>query len=276
MGLKVKFWGVRGSIACASSDHMVYGGNTSCVEVNAGGAVAIFDAGTGIRGLGKDLLRRGVTSATVLLSHTHWDHINGFPFFAPAFSPGFALDVLAGHLVGREGGIRSVFATQMDTPTFPVPLEALRGSIRFDDFAAGESFALNDQVTVRTAALRHPNGSTGYRIDYGGQSVCYVTDTEHLPGQPDQNVLDLIAGADLVIYDSTYTDDEFPTKVGWGHSTWQEGIRLCRAANVRRIAIFHHDPEHDDTFMTALEDDARCDWPEGALVAREGMVLTLR
>ncbi len=275
MAYKVKFWGVRGSIACPSSDHVIYGGNTSCVEISAGGAVIILDSGTGIRGLGRDLMGRGVGSAVLLLSHTHWDHICGFPFFAPAFRAGFSLRIRAGHLTGKPGGIRGVMENQMDTPTFPVPLSALRGSLSFEDFAAGQSFALADDVQVRTAPLRHPNGATAYRVEHAGVAVCYVTDTEHVPGQPDHNILGLIAGADLVIYDSTYTDAEFPAKVGWGHSTWEEGVRLCRAAAVRRLAIFHHDPDHDDRFMAEVEDKARRAWSDGTLVARDGMELTM-
>ena len=274
MGYKVKFWGVRGSIACPSPDHVVYGGNTSCVEISVGGHVFILDAGTGIRALGRDLLRRGVTSATLLLTHTHWDHINGFPFFAPAFSPDFSLRIMAGHLSGKPGGIRAVLANQMENPTFPVPLSAMRGAVCFDDFAAGDTLAFPPGVVVRTGALNHPNGSTGYRIEHGGVSVCYVTDTEHLPGQPDRNVLDLIAGADLVIYDSTYTDDEFPAKVGWGHSTWQEAVRLAQAAGVKQLVLFHHDPDHDDACMARIEAEAVALLP-GTIAARDGMELTM-
>ena len=275
MSYKVKFWGVRGSIACPSPDHVIYGGNTSCVEVEAGGNLIVLDAGTGIRGLGKDMMRRKVASATLLLTHTHWDHINGFPFFAPAFDPNFSLRIMAGHLGGEAGGIRRVLANQMDTPTFPVPLSGLRSVLTFEDFRAGDSFPLFEGVTLRTGKLNHPNNATGYRIEHSGVSVCYVTDTEHDPGHPDDNVLRLIDGADLVIYDSTYTDDEFPAKVGWGHSTWQEGVRLCRAAGVKRLAIFHHDPDHTDAFMERVEDEARRMWPEGALVARDGMELAM-
>ncbi len=274
MAYKVKFWGVRGSIACTSSDHIIYGGNTSCVEISAGGTVIVLDAGTGIRGLGRDLMERGVRSAVLLLSHTHWDHICGFPFFAPAFSDGFSVRIRAGHLTGKPGGIRGVMENQMDTPTFPVPLSALKGSLSFEDFAAGQSFALGEDVLVRTAPLRHPNGATAYRVEHAGVAVCYVTDTEHVPGEPDRNILGLIENADLVIYDSTYTDAEFPAKVGWGHSTWEEGLRLCRAAGVRRLAIFHHDPDHDDRFMADVEDKARRAW-DGTLVARDGMELTM-
>lgn len=274
MGYRVKFWGVRGSIACPSPDHVVYGGNTSCVEVSVGGQVIILDAGTGIRMCGQSLLKRGITSATLLLTHTHWDHINGFPFFVPAFRPDFALRIMAGHLSGKPGGIRAVLANQMENPTFPVPLTAMRGTLSFDDFRAGDTLHPFPEVVVRTAPLRHPNGATGYRIEHAGVSMCYITDTEHVPGEPDKNILGLIEGADLVIYDSTYTDEEFPAKVGWGHSTWQEGIRLCRAANVKRLAIFHHDPDHVDTIMEELEDAARCEW-DGAMVARDGMEITM-
>jgi phosphoribosyl 1,2-cyclic phosphodiesterase len=274
MGYTVKFWGVRGSIACPSPDHMAYGGNTSCIEVVVGDHLFILDAGTGIRGLGRKIQREGTRAATLLLTHTHWDHINGFPFFAPAFSPDFRLRIMAGHLAGKPGGIHAVLANQMENPTFPVPLSAMRGQLSFDDFAAGDTLGFGDDVVVRTGALRHPNGATGYRIEHGGVSVCYVTDTEHMPGQPDENVLKLISGADLVIYDSTYTDDEFPAKVGWGHSTWQEGVRLCRAAGVKRLALFHHDPDHDDAFMARVEDEAGRLWP-GTMAAREGMELVM-
>lgn len=274
MGYKVKFWGVRGSIACSSPDHVVYGGNTSCVEITIGEDVIVLDAGTGFRGLGQDLKKRGIAQATLLLTHTHWDHINGFPFFAPAFDPNFRLRIMAGHLAGKPGGIRAVLANQMENPTFPVPLTAMRGTLTFEDFLAGDSFEAFSGVTVRTAALNHPNGATGYRIEARSVSVCYVTDTEHRPGQPDENVLGLIQGADLVIYDSTYTDEEWPEKVGWGHSTWQEGVRLARAAGVKKLVIFHHDPDHTDAFMERLEDEARRTW-DGTLVARDGMELIM-
>jgi phosphoribosyl 1,2-cyclic phosphodiesterase len=244
------------------------------VEISLGEHVFILDAGTGIRLLGRELLKRGVKSATLLLTHTHWDHINGFPFFAPAFSPHFALRIMGGHLSGKPGGIRAVLANQMDNPTFPVPLSAMCGTLAIDDFSAGDTLTFAPGVVVRTAPLRHPNGATGYRMEYGGVSVCYVTDTEHVPGQPDQNILGLIAGADLVIYDSTYTDDEFPAKVGWGHSTWQEGIRLVKAAGAKRLVMFHHDPDHDDNFMAAIEAEAASLLP-GTIAARDGMELVM-
>ena len=274
MSFKVKFWGVRGSIACPSPSHVMYGGNTSCVEMVLNGQSIIFDAGTGIRNLGHDFLRRNVSRAYLLLTHTHWDHINGFPFFAPIFNPDFKLDIMAGHL-SDKGGIKEVLASQMATPTFPVPFEALKADLAFIDFRAGSPLELKDLgITVKTAYLRHPNGSTAYRVEHENHSVCLVTDTEHLPGKPDENILELIEGSDLVIYDCTYTDEEFSSHIGWGHSTWQEGVRLCRSANVKRMAIFHHDPDHDDSFMGALEDQARAVW-DAVVVSRDNMELTV-
>ncbi|MCB2107196.1 MAG: MBL fold metallo-hydrolase [Rhodobacteraceae bacterium] len=273
MTLAVKFWGVRGSIACPSPQHVVYGGNTSCVEVIAGEQRIVLDAGTGIRNLGHEFIRDGVKRGVLMLTHSHWDHINGFPFFGPAFMANSHFTIYAGHLV-NAGGIENVLASQMANPTFPVPLEALQADLEFEDFDAGEAWSLGQGVEVKTQPLNHPNGATAYRIEFGGKSVCYVTDTEHVPGKPDQTVLKLIEGSDLVIYDCTYTDDEFPSRVGWGHSTWQEGVRLCKAAGVKQLAVFHHDPDHDDHFMRGLEVEVRNAWPN-ALIAREQMLLAV-
>ena len=271
MTLSVKFWGVRGSIACPSANHIKYGGNTSCIEINAGGHRLVLDAGTGIRGLGKTYLADDVSHIHILLTHTHWDHINGFPFFVPAYDPRRSVHIMAGHLRGSEG-IQNVLAAQMDNPMFPVPLSAMQAKMVFEDFEAGESFNIFDDVLVRTAPLNHPNGATGYRIEHKGRSVCYVSDTEHVPGKLDQNILGLIEGADLVIYDSTYTEEEFPGKIGWGHSTWNEGVKLCLEAGAKSMAIFHHDPEHEDSFMDKLGEEAKAVW-DGTFVAREGMEL---
>lgn len=270
----IQFWGVRGSIACASPRHIKYGGNTSCVEVVAGDNRFILDAGTGIRPLGKEFLQEGVRTITLLLTHTHWDHINGLPFFRPAYDPTRRMHIFAGHLK-NQGGIEKVLSQQMHEPVFPVPLEAMRAIVEFEDFTAGESFTLNGGVRIRTAPLNHPNCATGYRIEYEGHAACYVTDTEHTPGRLDENILGLIEGADLVIYDSTYTDAEFPARIGWGHSTWQEGIRLCRAAGAKRLAIFHHEPDHEDDFMDAIAAEAEATWG-ASFVAREGMVVNLK
>jgi phosphoribosyl 1,2-cyclic phosphodiesterase len=273
MTFAVTFWGTRGSIACPTPRHLTFGGNTSCVHVQAGTRHLILDAGTGIRELGAWYMDNQVRKAVLLLTHAHWDHINGFPFFAPVFQASTELLIMAGSL-RASGGVYAALEGQMTQPMFPVPLDAIHADCTFEDFDAGARFSLGDGIEVATTLLRHPSGATGYRIEYGGKALCYVTDTEHVLGQRDRNILDLIAGADLVIYDSTYTDESFAPKIGWGHSTWQEGVRLCQEAGAKRLAIFHHDPEHTDDIMVQIEKNAAAAWSD-SVVAREGMRIDL-
>jgi len=273
MGLQVTFWGVRGTVPCPSREHLAYGGNTSCVQVRVGDSHIILDAGTGIRRLGQDLLRQGVERATLLFTHAHHDHINGFPFFAPAFRPKWRGRVMCGS-IARKGGIQGALTSYMAAPLFPLPLRKVPAALEFVDFRAGEAFDDESGARVRTCLLNHPDGATAYRIDHEGASVAYVTDHEHVPGRPDERVLELIQGCDLVIYDATYTDDEFPSRVGWGHSTWSEGIRVCRAAGAKRLALFHHDPAHDDVRMVSIEAEARAEW-DAVFAAREGLTVSL-
>jgi phosphoribosyl 1,2-cyclic phosphodiesterase len=163
----------------------------------------------------------------------------------------------------------------MMAPLFPVPPDVFRAKMEYRDFKGGETLAPAPGIVMRTAVLNHPDGATGYRIEYGGKSVCYVTDTEHIPGKPDRNVLALIAGADIVIYDCMYTDEEHAKSyVGWGHSTWQEGVRLCKSASAKKLVVFHHDPDHDDERLDAIGREVEAAMP-GAVLAREGMVLNL-
>lgn len=267
----VRFWGVRGSIPCPGPETVRYGGNTSCIEMRCGGRLLIFDAGTGLRPLGAHLDALGAVKADLFFTHTHFDHICGLPFFSSAYAKTNHLQFWAGHLL-PDHTLRYVLSEMMMAPLFPIPISVLGADITFHDFRAGETLDPGDGIVIRTVPLNHPNGATGYRVEYAGKSVCYVTDTEHVPGTPDRNVLGLIAGADLVIYDSTYTDDEYPNHVGWGHSTWQEGVRLADAANVKRLVIFHHDPGHDDATMDAIAAAANKARP-GTLVAHEGMIL---
>lgn len=273
MTTKIKFWGVRGTIPTPYPSHMEFGGNTSCVELLLGERRLILDAGTGIRSLGHWMQQHGVYDAHLLLSHTHLDHINGFPYFGPVFDTRTRLKIMAGHL-WHQGGIQQVLRQHLAEPNFPVPVEKMGASMEFVDFRAGEVLSFGDGIEVRTAPLNHPYGATGYRIDYRGRSVCYVTDTEHVPGTLDRRILDLIEGADIFIYDCTYTDAEFADKVGWGHSTWQEGHRLAAAGKVKSFVIFHHEPDHDDEAMTRIEAEAKA-LAATTLVAREGMEILL-
>lgn len=269
----VRFWGVRGSIACPGEHYQRYGGNTSCLEVRCDGRLLIFDAGTGLRGLGDSLCGNGGIECNLFLTHTHIDHLNGIPFFAPMFNPQNRLRLWAGHLQ-PERTLHQTLGQFMAAPLFPVPPEAFAANVSFHDFTAGETIEPYPSLKIRTAPLNHPNGATGYRLDCHGRSICYITDTEHLDDQPDENILGLIDRADLVIYDSTYTDAEFPAHRTWGHSTWQEGARLCDLAGAKRLVIFHHDPAHDDAFMDQIAEEAEQTRP-GTVVAREGLVLKL-
>lgn len=267
----VQFWGVRGSIACSGDRHQKYGGNTSCLEVRCGDHLLVFDAGTGVRALGDRLMSEGIVRGDLFLTHTHLDHIVGLPFFAPLFDPEARFRLWAGHLL-PDLTLLDALSKFMAAPLFPVPPQIFSGNISFHDFVAGETLEPQPGVRVRTVALNHPNGATGYRIEYNGRAICYVTDTEHTEGTLDQSILDLIHGADIVIYDSSYTDAEYPKYKTWGHSTWQEGVRLCDRADVELLVIFHHDPSHDDDIMDQIAKEAAKARP-GTVVAREGMVL---
>ena len=269
----VRFWGVRGSIACSGPRTARYGGNTSSLEVRCGGRMLLFDAGTGLRYLGNSLSDSTPIDADLFLTHTHFDHVCGLPFFRPFFQPQNRFRLWAGHL-GEGMTLRRVLGEFMMSPLFPVPPQVFRARMEYREFKAGETLHPEDGVAVRTATLNHPDGATGYRVDYAGKSLCYLTDTEHVPGAPDRNILELIAGADLVIYDSMYTDAEYDTYVGWGHSTWQEGVRLCRAAGAKRIAVFHHDPEHDDEMLDGIAREVEKQLP-GSVVAKDGLLIKL-
>ena len=266
----VRFWGVRGSIACSGPRTARYGGNTSSLEVRCGDELLLFDAGTGMRYLGKTLEGTRL-EADLYFTHTHFDHICGLPFFRPLFDPQNQFRLWAGHLRGAMT-LRRVLAEFMMSPLFPVPPEVFRATLEYHDFNAGDTLTTAKRARVRTAALNHPDGATGYRVEYNGRSLCYVSDTEHVPGSLDRNVLGLIAGADLVIYDCMYTDDEYRRYVGWGHSTWQEGIRLCKEARAKRMVVFHHDPDHDDDVLDGIAREVEKALP-GSVVAHEGLVL---
>ena len=270
-GILVRFWGVRGTLPCPGPRTVRYGGNTACVEVLADDHRLIFDAGSGLRDLGKCLQDDGKPVVSHLFfSHTHLDHVLGLPFFRPAYDPRNRLELWSGHLAVQRRRLEPVLKTLMEPPFFPVPLDIMQACLAFHDFEAGSALCLPGGIEVRTAPLSHPGGATGYRVEYRGRSVCYVTDTEHPERGRDEAILELIEGSDLVIYDATYTDEEYARFRGWGHSTWQEGARLCEAAGAARLAAFHHDPAHDDDTMDRIAEALERERP-GSFVAREGL-----
>jgi phosphoribosyl 1,2-cyclic phosphodiesterase len=272
--ISVRFWGVRGSIACPGSQVLRYGGNTPCVEVRCGEHTLIFDAGTGIRALGHSLVKATKNGAfDIFLSHAHIDHVVGLPFFAPLFVKEQVVRVWAGNLQ-PAGGVEEAVRKLMSFPFFPLQVDALQADLEFHDFRAGETIAPRPGIALRTAPLNHPGGATGYRIEYGGCSIAYVTDIEIGNGPIDPALLALTRNAALVIVDTTYTDDELPAHVGWGHSSWQQGVRLANAAGAGRLCLFHHDPDHDDAFMDKVRAAAEAARP-GTVVASEGLQIAL-
>jgi phosphoribosyl 1,2-cyclic phosphodiesterase len=266
----VRFWGVRGSVACPGPATARYGGNTACVEVRCGDRLIILDAGSGLRPLGLALMHETV-DADLFLTHCHLDHIWGLPFFKPCYAPQTKLRIWAGHLPPGVH-IRDMVKRLMDEPLFPGGLDLFKAQIEFRDFRCGETLQPQPGIMLRTAPLNHPNRATGYRIEQGGRAIAYVTDTEHVPGTLDENVLALGRDADLMIYDSTYSEEEYPAHAGRGHSTWQQGLRVADAAGAKRLAFFHHNPARDDAALEAIARKAQMLRP-GTLVAAEGLTL---
>jgi phosphoribosyl 1,2-cyclic phosphodiesterase len=273
--MQVRFHGVRGSLASPSVATNSVGGNTSCVEVTAGDHRLVFDAGTGIRALGDELLQEGKTHTVVLLSHLHWDHIQGLPFFAPLYVPGNRVDVMS----GPNGfmSLRDALKKQMSPPFFPVSIDQVATQLCVRDLGPAERFNIGD-VRVSTARLNHPDPVYGYRIDFAGRSVVYATDTEHY-SCVDPHLRRLAEGADLLVYDAQYTPEEYngeegPSKVGWGHSTYEAAATLARSAGVKQLVLFHHDPRRSDEDVGHIERRCRALFPV-TTAAREGMEIRL-
>jgi len=273
--MRIKFWGVRGSIASPGPDTAGVGGNTSSVEVQCGSTRILLDAGTGARRLGDKMLTEGPVDATLLLSHLHWDHIQGLPFFVPAYLPSTKLQI-----VGSAHGIMSIreaLSHQMTAPVFPVRLDELGAQIRTREVKSGETFDVGE-ARVRVAKLNHPGGVHAYRIEHEGRSLVYATDTEHY-ACIDPTLRALAEGCDVLIYDSQYTPEEYRgekgrSRVGWGHSTYVAGAEIARAAGVGEYVLFHHDPQRTDTGVAEIERRAR-ELFASSVAAREGMEINL-
>ncbi len=270
----VKFWGVRGSIPSPGPHTVRYGGNTPCVAMQVGGKQFIFDAGTGLHVLGQSLLPLMPLEGYIFFTHSHWDHIQGFPFFTPAFIHGNKFHI-HGAIAPDGSTIEQRLNDQMLHPNFPVPLQIMQANLDFHDLTPGQTIKIDD-IIIDTAHLNHPGEAIGYRVNWHGGSVAYITDTEHFPDHLDKNVFGLAENADILIYDSTYTEDEYYSqkspKVGWGHSTWQEAVKMAQAANVKTLVIYHHDPSHNDDFLDHVGQQAAEKFP-GAIMAKEGLVL---
>ena len=280
MSMQITFWGVRGSIPTPGKDTVEIGGNTSCVELRAGKALVILDGGTGLRQLGQKLLKEMPFTAHIFFSHVHWDHIQGFPFFGPAFIGGNTIHLYGGNNVSRT--LEETLAGQMDYPSFPVQLSQLGSTMSFKDLYEGQSLDIDagdgKTLKVTTARGNHPNGVWAYRLELEGKSVVYATDTEHY-SVIDPKLCALSKDADVLIYDSQYTPEEYAgtagtggPKVGWGHSTIEEAAKLAKAANVKKLVLFHHDPMQSDAAVRDKEKRTK-EWFSNVIAAYEGLTV---
>ena len=273
---QINFWGVRGSIPCPGLETVRYGGNTPCIEMEVGGERLIFDGGTGLRVLGESLLKKMPLTAHLFFTHSHWDHIQGFPFFTPAFVKGNTFKIY-GTVSPNGSTMKQRLQDQMLHPNFPVPLQIMQSDLQFYPLEVGEKLHIGS-IVVENALLNHPGEAIGYRVNWNDYGAAYITDTEHFPDGLGENVFKLAKGADVVIIDATYTDEEYYDpqlgKVGWGHSTWEEAVKLAKAAEVKKLVIFHHDPSHNDDFLDGIAAEAAAAFP-GTILAREGESLNL-
>lgn len=307
--MRVVFWGTRGSVPCSHKELMRFGGNTACVELRTrSNDLIILDLGTGVRSLGVKLMQNLKTEAPTLeekvefmvgkhfefletdkpetlraiegsqpfsgkanifLSHNHWDHIMGFPFFIPAYIPEFELHIHS--QLKADHRLRDIFGGLMGHTYFPIMLNQMGADLHFHEILE-DTIIIGDTV-VKSRLLNHPQGCLGYRVTSGEMSVAYCTDTEQYEGRIDENILELADNADILIYDSQYTPEEYKTKKNWGHSTWEEAVRIAREARVRKLVLFHHDPEHDDKFIQELEEEAMTNFLN-LMAAHEGLVIT--
>ena len=266
--MKLKFWGVRGSIPTPGVQYARFGGNTSCVELCIDDKVIIFDMGSGLKDLGKSIVERKIKNFDILISHFHYDHTCGLPFFEPAYISGYDFSINSAKLKTRKE-TKGVLSDQISSPSFPITVDKFSATIKYKNFEVEKKFNLNEKIKVKTTHLNHPDGATGYRVESNNKSVSYITDHEHQPNKKNNELIDFLKGTDALIYDSTYDDDEFSNYIGWGHSTWQEAVRLAKASKVKKLFIFHHNPENNDKAMDIIQ--KKCfQINENYLVAMEG------
>ena len=270
----VRFWGVRGSTPTPQPENLRYGGNTSCVELRINGQVYVFDCGTGFRNLGKQLQQEasgGPMCAHIFLSHFHWDHNQGIPFFAPLYNN--SGNAFYFHSSNRTRGLQAAIEEQMSDPYFPVDMTEMKAERKFYDIEEGRLEF--DDCSIHTKWLNHPQGCLGFRVETRNGVLVYATDNE--PGHPifDQNVRKLAEGADVLIYDAQYLPEQYEArKRGWGHSHWREAVNIATGSGAKELILFHHDPDHTDACIDSVVAKAREYYPK-VRAASEGMEIVL-
>lgn len=270
-GVKLRFWGVRGSIPTPGPNTAFYGGNTSCVEVRADGEIIILDAGTGIRPLGLKLIsefKGSPMSLTLLITHTHWDHIQGFPFFIPAYNPKNSLRILG--YEGARAGLESTLSSQMESPYFPISMQQMPGYLAVEELKEMK-FSVG-KVGVQAQFMNHPGICVGYRLNTSAGSIAFVPDNEpftrlkkqsptpsdheaaalEFAKQQDAKLVEFLRDVDVLIMDSQYDASEYPRHIGWGHTCLEDTVAIAMSANAKRLFLFHHDPGHDDTHVSHM------------------------
>jgi phosphoribosyl 1,2-cyclic phosphodiesterase len=274
--MKVTFYGARGSIPVSGREYLQFGGNTSCIFIAfENGRVAILDAGTGIRKLGNDFQIKSIEqydNIFIGLSHTHWDHIHGFPFFKPGYDKRRHFTIA---ICGKDRKITSlegIFEAQMHHAYFPVPLDKMGAAFTFWQPDA-TTHKTPSGVHITATRHNHPAGAYSYRIEEGSKVLVYCTDIEH-GEQIDMNIVSLAKNADLLIHDAQYSPEELKEKKGWGHSSWDQAIEVAEKAEVKKLALFHHDPEHEDPFLLDAEKECKNKFSR-SFFAREGMEITI-
>lgn len=265
----VKFWGVRGSCPTPGKQTIKFGGNTPCIEVTIGDRILIMDAGTGIRELGLNLQqnKQGL-NADIFITHTHWDHIQGFPFFSPLYESRNTFTIYG------YKNIDKLIIGQFQKSFFPVQFDDLKSKIEFKILGNNNSISLNDEIMVTTMFTNHDGENLAYKLESDNKILCYLGDLEHSK-KSDSALINFVKDADLIIYDAKYTAEEYlNSKSGRGHSTWQEGVKLAQAAEAEKLILFHHSPLRSDEELEKIEKLAQAAYNRAA-VAKEGMVINL-
>ncbi|MBS1745901.1 MAG: MBL fold metallo-hydrolase [Bacteroidetes bacterium] len=270
--MKIKFYGVRGSIPVCGREYERYGGNTTCISIlrEQVNRIAILDAGTGIRILGNELVAKKLSQSVIniMFTHFHWDHIQGFPFFAPAYIRNQHIGLLTMGKKRKIKNLKEIFSMQMQKEFFPVQLDKMGANFEFFHYGIKETIY---GAKLKAVAQYHKfrGGSFGFRLDDDDVSLVVCTDVEHYRGI-DKKIVELAMGADVLVHDGQYTPDEYKTHKGWGHSSWTQAVEVAKRAGVKKLIITHHDPDHDDDFLDVVEENCKKAFPNCEL-AKEGM-----
>ncbi len=257
----VRFWGTRGSIPVAGLDYYRYGGNTSCLEIRKGDDLIIIDAGTGIRELGEEVLQSGITDVHLVIGHTHWDHIMGFPFFGPVYSPKFNIHIYAA--TGFHKSVEELFSGMLDHDYFPVRLDEMQANFKFHDLQDGKPIEVGG-IKVHYHYANHPGSTLCFKVETANRLVGYATDNEMLLGyhghpnsvgtdhpllNPYRGLIDFYNGCDVLVHEAQFTPEEYLSKVGWGHSSVSNTAVLLKYCNIKEWVAVHHDPTHTDSIL---------------------------